>query len=45
MSINFCANGVVFKFLELFSLILNTANIGTPSVGTASVGTTSVETS
>lgn len=31
------------KFLELFGLTLNTANIKIPNVGTPSVGITSVE--
>ena len=39
ISINFYANRVVFKFLELFGLTLNNANIGTSSVGTISVRT------
>ena len=45
ISINFCANRIVLKFLEWFGLALNTASIETPSVGTTSVGTTSVGTS
>jgi len=39
ISINFCANRVVLKFLELFGLALNTTSIGTPSVRISSVGT------
>jgi len=39
ISINFCANRVVLKFLELFGLTLNIVRIEIPSVGTTSVRT------
>jgi len=45
ISINFCANGIVFKFAELFRLTLNTTNIKTPTIGTQGVGNTSIKNS